>query len=131
VKRKAQAKKRPAAVENEDPRFAAVVNALAAEPGFAPVISAYAASKKEGGRKFGSNGLKVNGKLFAMVSSKGNLVVKLPKQRVDGIVASGQGENFDPGHGRLMKEWVAILSTKVSWIALVREAHDFVKKANA
>ncbi len=67
AKRKAQAKKRPAGADREDPRFAAVIDALAAEPRFAAVINAYAASKKEGGRKFGSNGLKVNGKLFAMV----------------------------------------------------------------
>jgi len=131
VKRKAQNKERPAAAEREDPRFAAVVHALAAEPRFAAVISAYATSKKQGGRKFGSNGLKVNGKLFAMLSSKGNLVVKLPKERVDLLVASGQGKNFDPGHGRLMREWVAVLSTKASWLDLVREAHDFVKKANS
>jgi hypothetical protein len=68
--------------------------------------------------------------VFAIVGSRGNLVVKLPKERVDVLVASGQGENFDPGHGRLMREWVAVLSTEASWLDLVREANDFVKKAN-
>jgi hypothetical protein len=42
-------------------------------------------------------------------------------------VAAGAGEYFDPGHGRLMKEWVAIAGHGVPWIALAREAHAFVK----
>jgi hypothetical protein len=46
-----------------------------------------------------------------MMSSKGQFVVKLPMERVDELVASGQGEYFDLGHGRLMKEWVVITGT--------------------
>jgi hypothetical protein len=34
------------------------------------------------------------------MSSRGKFVVKLPRGRVDELVASGQGEYFDPGHGR-------------------------------
>jgi len=30
------------------------------------------------------------------------------KDRVDELVSGGNGEYFDPGHGRLMKEWVTI-----------------------
>jgi hypothetical protein len=33
--------------------------------------------------------------------------VKLPRERVDELVEAGAGHRFDPGHGRLMKEWVA------------------------
>jgi len=62
-----------------------------------------------GGKKgFGSGALKANGKIFAMVSSQGAFVVKLPKERVDELVAFGKGERFDPGHGRAMKEWIAV-----------------------
>lgn len=78
---------------------------------------------------FGSPGLKVRGKVFAMLV-KGKLVVKLSRARVDGLVASGTGEYFDPGHGRLMKEWVAIgLAAKKEWTALAREARDFVSSS--
>lgn len=77
---------------------------------------------------FGSSGLKVGGKVFAMLV-KGNLVVKLPKERVDALVASGKGEHFDPGHGRLMKEWVTVGSgAEAAWVALAREAKGFVKQ---
>jgi hypothetical protein len=53
MRRKAKTPKQPAAVEGDDPRFIAVIDALAAEPRFAAVIDAYAAGKKERGRKFG------------------------------------------------------------------------------
>lgn len=58
-------------------------------------------------RIFGSPGLKTRGKTFAMIV-KGELVVKLPRQRVDQLVDTGDGKRFDPGHGRLMKEWVSL-----------------------
>ena len=78
------------------------------------------------GKKFGASGLKVDNKLFAMVS-KGELVVKLPRERVDELIAAGTGTRFDPGHGRLMKEWVSI-STRHSgdWPGLAAEAREFV-----
>jgi hypothetical protein len=79
------------------------------------------------GKGFGAGALKVNGKIFAMMSSKGKFVVKLPKECVDELVASGKGEYFDPGHGRVMKEWVAVGSGGASWVQLAREAYAFVK----
>jgi hypothetical protein len=34
---------------------------------------------------------------------------------------------FDPGHGRVMKEWVSIApSAKVDWVAISSEAKAFV-----
>jgi hypothetical protein len=46
---------------------------------------------------------------------------------VDALVASGDGERFDPGHGQLMKEWIAIEPTsEVEWLPLAREALAFV-----
>jgi TfoX/Sxy family transcriptional regulator of competence genes len=39
-------------------------------------------------RMFGSDGLKVDGKVFAL-SVRGGLVVKLARARVEGLVASG------------------------------------------
>ncbi len=62
-----------------------------------------------------SNVLSLNGKIFAM-QVKGKLVVKLPKQRVDELVAARVGTCFDPGHGRLMKEWISIPAGKPNWV---------------
>lgn len=97
-----------------DPLFAPLLGALLRESGVTP------------SRMFGSPGLKVRGKVFAILV-KGRLVVKLPQERVDGLVASGKGEHFDPGHGRLMKEWVAVdPAAKATWLELAKEAREFV-----
>jgi hypothetical protein len=69
--------------------------------------------------------LKANGKLFALFT-QGTLVVKLPTQRVAELVAAGVGKHFDPGHGRLMKDWLAVVSPRASWIALAKEAYEIV-----
>jgi len=52
--------------------------------------------------------------------------VKLPRARVDTLVAAKQGERFDPGHGRLMKEWVVVEPGAGDWLALAKEARAFV-----
>jgi hypothetical protein len=70
--------------------------------------------------------LSVKGKIFAMLV-KGRFVAKLPRDRVDDIVAAGFGAHFDPGHGRLMKEWVSVDRAGPPWLDLAREAHRFVK----
>ena len=81
------------------------------------------------GRMFGSTGLKVGGKIFAMLV-KGKLVVKLPKHRVDELIADGRGSAFATGHGRVMKEWVALdPSDADQWIRLSQEARAFVTPA--
>lgn len=98
---------------------------------FDRVVDAFAKDNKVslGGKKgFGSGALKVNGKIFAMMSSKGELVVKLPKERVDELVASGKGERFDPGHGRVMKEWVVVGTGTKNWAELASKACAFVKR---
>ena len=98
------------------------------DPRFAPIIATFAKDREVtyGGKGFGSTGLKVNGKLFAMISSKGKFVAKLPKDRVDELVRLGKGEYFDPGHGRLMKEWISLDGTPKSWPDLAVEARRFV-----
>ena len=108
-----------------DPRIARLVEALEDDPAFAPVIRDFLASRNSNRRKFGSNGLKVNGKLFALFT-QGTLVVKLPRERVAALIASKVGKPFDPGHGRLMKEWLTVTSRRASWLDLTRESHVFV-----
>ena len=40
---------------------------------------------------------------------------------------AGDGERFDPGIGRLMKEWVAVATrAKGEWLSLADEARAFV-----
>ena len=75
-------------------------------------------------------GLKVNGKIFAMFGRK-QLVAKLPKSRVDTLVSAGAGKCFDPGHGRLMKEWFVAGDAAPDWLELAKEAYDFVKHGMA
>ena len=81
-----------------------------------------------GGTGFGSTGLKVDGKLFALVSSRKQFVVKLPRTRVDELVKQSKYEYFDTGKGRLMREWVATSVVDSSWSELAREARIFVGK---
>lgn len=71
--------------------------------------------------------LKTRKKMFAM-SSKGNYIVKLPKERVEELIFSGEGQPYDPGNGRIMKEWV-IIPKKYSdkWINYATEAKEFAK----
>jgi hypothetical protein len=97
------------------------------DPAFAPVVAAFADDTRVSRTRMfsSSNVLSVNGKIFAMLTN-GKLVVKLPKARVEEIVRGGHGEQFDPGHGRPMKEWVVVGATDVAWIELAKEAHQFV-----
>jgi hypothetical protein len=101
-------------------RFAAVVEAFAGEEGVS--------LGNRGKKGFGASTLQVNGKIFAMMSPAECFVVKLPKQRVDALEAAGEGQKFDPGHGRLMKEWLALNRTSgQDWLALARESLSFVR----
>jgi len=134
AKKKTAAKTKPAAKPDaasgaHGDQVAAVMEAFLAEPQLAPIAVAFQENKAVGSsRKFGSNGLKVNGKLFALFT-QGTLVVKLPKARVVALIDDGVGVPFDPGHGRLMKEWLTVRSPRASWIDLAKEAHHFVKGA--
>ena len=78
---------------------------------------------------FGSTSLKTNGKIFAMLV-KGRLVVKLDRRRVDELVQAGEGERFDPGDGRHMKEWLSVAepASDEAWLALATESEAFVAK---
>lgn len=79
-----------------------------------------------GERGFGSAALKVNGSIFAMLT-RGRLVVKLPRGRVDTLITSGVGDPFDAGKTRPMKEWLTVVAVDdATWRSLAYEALDFV-----
>ncbi len=127
------AKKEPATAAKSaaaaDRRIATLLKALRANPKLATVVDAYEKQAAERGRGFGKNGLKTkSGKLFALFT-QGTLVVKLPNERVADLVASGVGEQFDPGHGRLMKGWLTVTRAKASWADLAKEAYEHVTSA--
>ena len=97
-------------------RFADLVEALAGREGV---------TVGSGRRGFGSGALQVNGRIFAMVSG-GKLVLKLPRERVEALLASGEGTVFDAGKGRPMREWVALDHRTERWLELARDARAFV-----
>lgn len=99
-------------------RFAAIVELLGGYPNVTPPTGQQ--------KRFGSTALKIDNRIFAMLS-RDKLVVKLPRQRVDSLVAAGAGVRFDPGHGRLMKEWLAVDAlSEADWLLLATEAMNFV-----
>lgn len=81
----------------------------------------------EAGHMFSSRGLKTGrGKFFAMVS-KGDLVVKLPEDRVDELVEREGAAPFEVGERR-MREWVRLRPKRTDDCAsYVTEARDFVR----
>ena len=101
-----------------------------ADARFARVVAALAGKRdvtRESRQGFGSGALKVNGKIFAMMTPRAEFVVKIPKARVDELVNDGIGERFEPGPGRIMKEWLALDGHAECWIDLAKEAYQFVK----
>jgi len=79
-------------------------------------------------RAFGSTSLKTDGKIFAMLV-KDRLVVKLAAARVEELADGGVGERFDPGHGRIQKEWLSVRGDDPEhWRALAAESEAFVTK---
>jgi TfoX/Sxy family transcriptional regulator of competence genes len=97
-----------------DERFEAVRLALDGAPG---VTS---------GKMFAAPGLRVGGKFFACLV-KGELVIKLPQERVQALIGGSEGRPFDSGLGRTMKEWLAVpADSPADWQILAEEARDFV-----
>ncbi len=102
---------------------------MTAEERYQEVVRAYVGRPgvSQGGAGFGSTALKVGGRIFAMLDSRGQFVVKLPAKRIDALVAADHGVRFDAGKGKPMKEWFAVAeSSALDWIDLAAEAYTFV-----
>ena len=91
------------------------------------ILSSAPAAQIGEGKGFGSTGqLKADGKIFCMLV-RDRLVLKLPRERVNDLVEAGDGERFDAGKGKAMREWFALSpSSDRPWPALAREAMAFV-----
>jgi hypothetical protein len=105
---------------------------MTAESRYAALVARFSTRKGvtsiSEGKGFGSSGqLKVEGRIFAMLV-RGELVLKLPRARVEELVLERQGVHFDAGKGKPMKEWFVLSPTSSqSWAPLAQEALDFVK----
>ena len=101
-------------------RYEDLVDELAGEEGVLP---------PPGGSGFGRGALRYRRKIFAMLV-RGQLVVKLPRPRVDELVAAGHGTRFDANKGTPMKEWFSLdPESELAWPPLAREALDFARGA--
>ena len=99
--------------DTPEARFAALMESFAADP---------AVDAVRGGTAFGAETLRSGGRIFAMLA-RDHLVVRLTPPRVEELVAAGEGERFDPGHGRRMKGWLSLAArSSLSWEALAQEA---------
>jgi hypothetical protein len=77
------------------------------------------------GTMMGSRCARVDGEFLALVGFRDHgMVVKLPRARVDELVADGTGRPFAPA-GRVFREWVSV-SDPEHWPGLLREGVAFV-----
>ncbi len=104
-----------AAPQRDDERFWEVVE---------PFLGA---GRLEEGTIMSSRCVRADGEFVAMAEHRvGDLVVKLPKQRVQELIAEGAGLPFAPAK-RVFSEWVQVPQTEHErWEALIDESIDFV-----
>lgn len=71
--------------------------------------------------------LRANGEFFCTCEHRsGDLIAKLPKERVQALIAEGIGQPFAPA-GRVFKEWVLVEGRDTKqWKGLMTEAQRFV-----
>jgi hypothetical protein len=78
------------------------------------------------GRVWHHDGLKVDGKIFAMVVRE-RLVIKVPAPDAAALVEAGDGVAFEPRPGRKMREWVVLEAVDAEvWRPLVAAAYRYV-----
>jgi hypothetical protein len=107
---------RPAGPTRPEERYEDLVDELLGRPGVTP---------PRGGGGFGRSALRYQEKIFAMLV-RGRLVVKLPADRVDALIAAGDGIRFDANKGTPMREWFSLdPESPLPWVPLAAEALDF------
>jgi hypothetical protein len=95
--------------------FDDVAVALLAQPGVSP------------GTMMGFPCLRIDGEFFASCDHRtGDLIVKLPRARVEELIDADVGKPFAPA-GRTFREWVLVEDRDATrWAALMAEARLFV-----
>jgi hypothetical protein len=78
------------------------------------------------GPMFGSEGLRIRGKVFAFIASGGELLVKVPEARADELVAAGTAAHMVMRE-RTMREWVVLdPGAPDQWSSLIGEAFHYL-----
>jgi len=105
---------------------------MAGEAGASPedlfsALIAHFGAPHEGppGKGFGSRALKVEGRIFASLT-KGELLLKLPRERVDALVVAGAGARLSTGGGAPKREWITVPPGAANWLSLAEEARAYV-----
>ena len=76
--------------------------------------------------KFGANALRVNGKIYAALTRRHHLLLKLPPARVAALLEDGRAAPMESG-GRVMHGWITLAPGAAElWIPLSNEARRFV-----
>jgi hypothetical protein len=93
------------------------------------LIAAAGVTPPQGGSGFGRSAVRFQKKIFVMLV-RGRLVLKLPADRVDALIAAGEGVRFDANKGTPMKEWFSLdPDSGLPWLPLAQEALDFARGA--
>ncbi|WP_460775496.1 hypothetical protein [Microbacterium sp. GXF7504] len=80
----------------------------------------------EVGPMFGSDGLRIRGKVFAFIGWDGGLIVKLPAARVASWPADSAAMPMVM-RGRTMREWLVVPQSEAdTWPGIVHEAFTYV-----
>ncbi|MDQ1205382.1 hypothetical protein QE377_001741 [Microbacterium sp. SORGH_AS 862] len=78
------------------------------------------------GRMFGSEGVRIRGKVFAFLGFDGTLMAKLPSARIDALVGAGVARRMVM-KGRPLREWVEVDTDRGdAWPEIVRDAYAFL-----
>jgi hypothetical protein len=89
--------------------------------------AALAHSDVAAGTMMGFPCLRLSGAFFASCDRRsGDLIVKLPRHRVEQLIRAGSGKPFAPA-GRTFREWVVVADRdSARWAELIGEARAFV-----
>jgi hypothetical protein len=91
------------------------------------LIGADGVTPPRGGGGFGRSAVRFQDKIFVMLV-RGRLVLKLPADRVDDLIAAGHGVRFDANKGTPMREWLSLdPESGLPWLPLAREALDYAR----
>ena len=79
------------------------------------------------GRMFGSTGLRVRGKVFAVAAKAGGLLIKVPEAHADSLAESGVADRMVMG-GVPRREWVLVPddADDATWSEQLDAAYTYV-----
>ena len=75
--------------------------------------------------RFGSNALRIDGKIYVALTRKHWLLAKLSPTRTQELLATGRAEPMTSG-GRTMQGWITLApKARAEWLAIADEARVF------